>query len=306
MLAQRLGAWVPLDEVPDVWDGRHLDLPRLRLPPAAQPGPAEVPRRRLGRGEVPRGARDAVPRSARCSTARRRRRSPRARATTSASTRSATAGSTSAPRRPSAAVSGTILARLADLAEAHGSGRVRLTAQQKLVILDVPPDRGRGARRRAATRSGLQVRPQRVPPRHHGLHRHRVLQARDRRDQGHRPAPWSPSSRTAPSRRSTPRCRSTSTAARTRAPASRSPTSASRGCSCPTPTGSPVEGFQVHLGGALGHDAGFGRKLRGLKVDRRRAARLRRARSPGATSSSAPRASSSPPGSLRADEEALR
>jgi sulfite reductase (ferredoxin) len=27
-----------------------------------------------------------------------------------------------------------------------------------------------------------------------------------------------------------------------------------------------AEGFQVHLGGGLGLDAGFGRKLRGLKV----------------------------------------
>ena len=30
--------------------------------------------------------------------------------------------------------------------------------------------------------------------------------------------------------------------------------------------GNRVEGFQVHLGGGLGLDAGFGRKLRGLKV----------------------------------------
>ena len=30
--------------------------------------------------------------------------------------------------------------------------------------------------------------------------------------------------------------------------------------------GNQVEGFQVHLGGGLGLDAGFGRKLRGLKV----------------------------------------
>ncbi len=28
----------------------------------------------------------------------------------------------------------------------------------------------------------------------------------------------------------------------------------------------PEEGFQVHLGGALGLDSGFGRKLRGHKV----------------------------------------
>ena len=34
----------------------------------------------------------------------------------------------------------------------------------------------------------------------------------------------------------------------------------------PGPDGEPVEGFQVHLGGSLGVQAGFGRKLRGLKV----------------------------------------
>ncbi|MGZ4556744.1 MAG: nitrite/sulfite reductase, partial [Mycobacteriaceae bacterium] len=28
----------------------------------------------------------------------------------------------------------------------------------------------------------------------------------------------------------------------------------------------PVEGFQVHLGGGLGADSGFGRKLRGHKI----------------------------------------
>ena len=32
------------------------------------------------------------------------------------------------------------------------------------------------------------------------------------------------------------------------------------------PTGEQVEGYQVHLGGALGLEAGFGRKVRGLKV----------------------------------------
>ena len=34
----------------------------------------------------------------------------------------------------------------------------------------------------------------------------------------------------------------------------------------PDADGHQVEGFQVHLGGGLGLDAGFGRKLRGLKV----------------------------------------
>ena len=34
----------------------------------------------------------------------------------------------------------------------------------------------------------------------------------------------------------------------------------------PAADGEMVEGFQVHLGGRLGPDAGFGRKLRALKV----------------------------------------
>ena len=38
-------------------------------------------------------------------------------------------------------VSGTILSRLADAAEAAGSDRLRLTPHQKLVVLDVEPDR---------------------------------------------------------------------------------------------------------------------------------------------------------------------
>jgi sulfite reductase (ferredoxin) len=38
-------------------------------------------------------------------------------------------------------VSGTMLGKLADVAEAHGSGRVRTTPHQKLIVLDVPGDR---------------------------------------------------------------------------------------------------------------------------------------------------------------------
>ena len=39
-----------------------------------------------------------------------------------------------------------------------------------------------------------------------------------------------------------------------------------KGMLVPDADGTPVEGFQVHLGGSLGHAAGFGRKLRALKV----------------------------------------
>ena len=61
MLAQRLGAWVPSEEVAEVWAGVVRRLPRLRLPPAAHPRPDQVPDRGLGPGEVPRGAGERVP-----------------------------------------------------------------------------------------------------------------------------------------------------------------------------------------------------------------------------------------------------
>ena len=38
-------------------------------------------------------------------------------------------------------ISGTILTKVADLADQYGSGRIRLTAHQKLVLLDVPGDK---------------------------------------------------------------------------------------------------------------------------------------------------------------------
>ncbi|MBO3103534.1 nitrite/sulfite reductase [Cellulomonas fengjieae] len=38
-------------------------------------------------------------------------------------------------------ISGELLGQVADLVEAAGSGRLRLTVEQKLVVLDVPPDR---------------------------------------------------------------------------------------------------------------------------------------------------------------------
>ena len=41
--------------------GRRRHLPRLRLPPPALQGPPEVPARRLGQGEVPRGPGERVP-----------------------------------------------------------------------------------------------------------------------------------------------------------------------------------------------------------------------------------------------------
>ena len=78
--------------------------------------------------------------------------------------------------------SGTLLWQVADLAEAYGSGRMRTTAQQKLLILDVPEDRVTELADELAARD-LLVSAVGVPARHDGLHRDRVLQAGDRGDQ---------------------------------------------------------------------------------------------------------------------------
>ena len=82
--------------------GRRGHLPRLRLPPAALQGPPEVPARRLGQGEVPRGPGEGVPRP-RAGRQPLPRGAASPRATTSASTSSRTAASTSAPLPSSAA-----------------------------------------------------------------------------------------------------------------------------------------------------------------------------------------------------------
>ena len=101
---------------------RRAGLPRLRLPAAAPPRAAEVPRGRLGRREVPRGARDRVP--APPADRRTGRQTPRQHvATTSASTSRRTAATTSGVAPTVGRVSGTTLAAVADLVEAAGSTR---------------------------------------------------------------------------------------------------------------------------------------------------------------------------------------
>ena len=102
MLAQKMGVWIPLDEVADAWAGVDLDLPRLRLPPAPLPRPPEVPGRRLGRREVPRGPRERVPRP-QAGQLRLAALARSATATTSAYTRRRTASATSASRPSPAA-----------------------------------------------------------------------------------------------------------------------------------------------------------------------------------------------------------
>jgi len=160
-------------------------------------------------------------------------------------------------------VSGETLVALADLAEAHGSTRLRTTPMQKLLVLDVAPDRV-DSLLAGAEAIGLSARPD----------------------------AW---------RRSVLACTGIEfcklAIVETKAQAARvvdelesrlgaldSPITVHlNGCpnSCARiqtadiglkgqlvtgPDGTQVEGFQVHLGGGLGLDAGFGRKLRGHKV----------------------------------------
>jgi sulfite reductase (ferredoxin) len=260
-LAQSLGVWVPLEEVPDVWWGvvslfrdygyrrlrgrarlkflvadwgierfrdvletRYLHRTLLRGDPPPQP---------LGNGDHVGVHRQAD-------------------------------GRFYVGVAPTAGrVSGTTLSKLADTVEAHGSTRVRTTPYQKLVILDIPAD---------------HVASLVAEVEHLGL--------------SATPSQW---------RRSTMACTgiefcklaivdTKDRAARLvadleeRVPELDTPITVHlNGCpnSCariqvadiglkgqlvPDGAGGYVEGFQVHLGGGLGLEAGFGRKLRAHKV----------------------------------------
>ncbi|GAA3039556.1 hypothetical protein GCM10020000_17410 [Streptomyces olivoverticillatus] len=82
-------------------------------------------------------------------------------------------------------VDGATLTKIAALAEEHGSGRVRTTAEQKMIVLDVPEAQVQSLVA-GLEALDLRVAPSPLPARHDGLHGHRVLQAGDRRDQGAR------------------------------------------------------------------------------------------------------------------------
>ncbi len=135
MLAQRLGVWVPLEEVPDVWEAvisvfRDYGYRRLRTRArlkflVSDWGAAKVREvietqylgHRLldGPAAAPyAGRRDHV------------------------GVHDQRDGRKYVGAAPTVGrVSGTVLRRIGDLAERYGSGEVRLTAQQKLVVLDV-------------------------------------------------------------------------------------------------------------------------------------------------------------------------
>ncbi|TWP45260.1 nitrite/sulfite reductase [Lentzea tibetensis] len=265
MLGKRLGTWIPLDEVPDVWEGvisvfRDYGYRRLRHRArikflVADWGPEkfrqilqdEYLKRELVDGPAPEAlpqARDHI------------------------GVHPQKDGLFYVGAAPIAGrVSGSTLVEVAKVVERAGSGRVRLTPQQKLIVLDVPESEIKTLQADLA-KLGLQTEP----------------------------SPW---------RRGVMACTGiefcklaiVETKARAVDLVSTLETSLKdivdgvsapisvhiNGCpnSCARiqtadiglkgqivtdADGNQVEGFQVHLGGGLGLDAGFGRKLRGHKV----------------------------------------
>ncbi len=138
MLGQRVGAWVPLDEVPDVWEGvvsafRDYGYRRLRakarikflikdwgVDKFREILEQEYLKRPLLDGPAPE---------------------PVTRPIDHVGVQKLRNGRNAVGVAPIAGrVSGTILSKVADLAEAAGSNRVRFTPYQKLIVLDVPDE----------------------------------------------------------------------------------------------------------------------------------------------------------------------
>ncbi|MFD7943288.1 nitrite/sulfite reductase [Streptomyces sp. NPDC059744] len=261
-LAERLGAWVPLDEVPDVWAGvigifRDYGYRRLRTRARlkflmADWGPVkfrqvledEYLKRPLLDGPAPE--------------------QPSNRWSDHVGVHEQQDGRFYVGFAPRVGrVDGATLAKIADLAAAHGSDRLRTTVEQKMLILDVERDQV------DSLVAGLEALDFQVKP--------------------------------SPFRRGTMACTGiefcklaiVETKARgaslideleRRLPDFDEPLTINvNGCpnACARiqtadiglkgqlvldADGNQVEGFQVHLGGALGLEAGFGRKVRGLKV----------------------------------------
>ena len=264
MLAQRLGAWVPLDEVPDVWEAvvslfRDYGYRRLRAKArlkflvkdwGAEKFRQVLETEYLNRPLIDGPAPDPVVRPIDHVGVQRLRNGLNAVGVAAIAGR----------------VSGTILTGVADLAEKAGSDRIRFTPHQKLIVLDVPDDRvdelvaglaelGLSAtpsqwRRNLMACSGIEfcklsfaetrVRAQSLVP---------DLETRLADLNTQLDVPVTVHLNGCPNS-----CARIQVA-----------DIGFKGQMIDEGDG-PVEGFQVHLGGSLGLDSGFGRKLRQHKV----------------------------------------
>ncbi len=164
-------------------------------------------------------------------------------------------------------LSGEMLDVIADLAARYGSGRVRTTTEQKMVILDVPPERT-GELVAELEAAGLPARPS-------AFRRHTMActgiefcklaivetkaRATDLISELERRLPDFDAPVTINVNGCPNSCARIQTA-----------DIGLKGSLVTGPDGKQVEGFQIHLGGSLnggdGTGSGFGRKLRGLKT----------------------------------------
>jgi sulfite reductase (ferredoxin) len=160
-------------------------------------------------------------------------------------------------------ISGTVLTRVADLADRYGQGRIRTTTQQKMVVLDVPDEhvedlvaalaehdllvRPSAFRRGTMACTGLEFcKLAIVETKQHAQDLYAEL---ERRLPGF-DEPIGINVNGCPNS-----CARFQTA-----------DIGFKGSMVRDDDGEMVEGFQVHLGGHLGVDAAFGRKFRGHKV----------------------------------------
>jgi sulfite reductase (ferredoxin) len=263
-LAVRLGAWVPLDEVPEVWAGvtsvfRDYGYRRIRsknrLKFLIKDWGAEKFRevleteylhRKLIDGPAPEPVKHTIDHVG----------VQRIKNGLNAVGASAIAGR----------VSGSVLVKLADLAEAAGSNRIRFTPYQKIIILDVPDDKLEELQA-GLDAIGLQSRP--------SVWRRNLmactgiefckLSFADTRGRAQNLVPELER-------------RLEDINAQLDVPISVGINGCPNSCARIQVTdigfkaqmvddgNGPEEGFQVHLGGSLGEDSGFGRKLRQHKV----------------------------------------
>lgn len=260
-LAERLGAWVPLDEVPQVWEGvvsifRDYGYRRLRsrarLKYLLQDWGIEKFREVLETEYLQRTLVDLdappVPDTPVDHVGVHRQTDGRF-----------YVGAATTVGR----ISGPLLQQLADVVEAHGSDRVALTPMQKIVVLDVAEDRVESLVA-ALAELGLHARPSQW--RQHTMActgieycKLAIVNTKDRAanliDELEQRVPELDTPITVNVNGCPNSCARIQTA-----------DIGLKGQLVMDEDGNQVEGFQVHLGGALGMDAGFGRKLRAHKV----------------------------------------
>jgi sulfite reductase (ferredoxin) len=264
MLGQRLGAWVPLEEVPDVWEAitsvfRDYGYRRLRskarLKFLIKDWGIEKFRKVLEEEYLKRPLIDGPAPT------------PQVHPIDHIGVQRLKNGRNAVGVAPIAGrVSGTILSAVADIAEKAGSNRVRFTPYQKLIVLDVPDDELDGVVE-ALEALGLPSQPS---------HWRRNLMACT----GIEFCKLSFAETRRRSQVLVPELekRLEDINAQLEVPVTVNINGCPNSCAriqvadigfkgqMVDDGDGPVEGFQVHLGGSLGLDSGFGRKVRQHKV----------------------------------------